>query len=98
MLEQRPKMGCAPSCRQIRVAPGLQGSLDQEMKQEEREFKSTIKILLLGEGESGKSTIAKQMRILHSNGYSQQDLQNFKFLVHSNTLDGLIRGAYCVPL
>ena len=87
--EQRLKMGCSPSCH-TRVAPGVDESINQEMQMEAREFKNTVKILLLGEGESGKSTIAKQMRILHCSGYSQQDLRNFKILVHSNAIDGLL--------
>ena len=46
-----------------------------------------VKILLLGSGESGKSTILKQMKILHQNGYSQEDLLMYKTTVYKNLLD-----------
>ena len=87
-------MGCTPSCT-LKVAPGIIGpaiskSIDHEIKKDAIRYRDTIKILLLGEGDSGKSTIAKQMRILHSDGYSDQDLQNFKQVVHSNTIHALI--------
>lgn len=32
----------------------------------------TINIIFVGAGESGKSTIVKQMRILHVNGFSEE--------------------------
>lgn len=46
-----------------------------------------VKILLLGSGESGKSTILKQMKIIHQNGYSQDDLIMYKTTVYKNLLD-----------
>ncbi|KAK6462255.1 guanine nucleotide binding protein, alpha subunit [Scheffersomyces coipomensis] len=46
-----------------------------------------IKILLLGSGESGKSTVVKQMKILHQNGYSKSELQEYKPFVYKNILD-----------
>lgn len=46
-----------------------------------------VKMLLLGSGESGKSTILKQMKILHQNGYSQEDLVMYKTTVYKNLLD-----------
>lgn len=46
-----------------------------------------VKILLLGSGESGKSTILKQMKIIHQNGYSQEDLLMYKTTVYKNLLD-----------
>ena len=33
---------------------------------------------LLGAGESGKSTLVKQMKIIHNDGFTQQELQSFK--------------------
>ncbi|KAK6455147.1 guanine nucleotide binding protein, alpha subunit [Scheffersomyces xylosifermentans] len=45
------------------------------------------KVLLLGSGESGKSTIVKQMKILHQNGYTKEELYEFKPFVYKNILD-----------
>uniref|UniRef100_A0A3Q3XH79 GNAS complex locus n=1 Tax=Mola mola TaxID=94237 RepID=A0A3Q3XH79_MOLML len=42
-------------------------NIDRELKELKREYKQTHRLLLLGAGESGKSTIVKQMRILHVN-------------------------------
>eukprot|EP01118_Nematostelium_gracile_P009784 TRINITY_DN3309_c0_g1_i1.p1 TRINITY_DN3309_c0_g1~~TRINITY_DN3309_c0_g1_i1.p1 ORF type:complete len:362 (-),score=105.18 TRINITY_DN3309_c0_g1_i1:23-1108(-) len=52
--------------------------------------KNKIKLLLLGAGESGKSTIAKQMRIIHHNGYStDEEKLKFRRLVFTNLLDNI---------
>lgn len=49
--------------------------------------KKEVKVLLLGSGESGKSTIVKQMKILHQNGYSKEELYEYKPFVYKNILD-----------
>lgn len=46
-----------------------------------------LKILLLGGGESGKSTILKQMKILHTNGFTDADKAHAKKMVIRNTLE-----------
>ena len=55
------------------------------MNQVDRE----IKLLLLGAGESGKSTIVKQMKIIHDNGYSLEERELFKSVVFCNTIQSL---------
>lgn len=45
-----------------------------------------VKLLLLGAGESGKSTVFKQMRILHGTKRSEEDLRNFGIIVRANII------------
>jgi len=40
-----------------------------------------------GPGESGKSTIFKQMKIINQNGYSHEELEAYKSTIFQNVLD-----------
>eukprot|EP00298_Acanthocystis_sp_HF-20_P001881 c12355_g1_i1.p1 GENE.c12355_g1_i1~~c12355_g1_i1.p1 ORF type:complete len:353 (+),score=114.37 c12355_g1_i1:98-1156(+) len=51
--------------------------------------KREIKLLLLGPGQSGKSTIFKQIRILHKNGIPERELQESKQYVHNNIISSI---------
>jgi GTPase SAR1 family protein len=55
------------------------------MRDHERE-QQKIKLLLLGAGESGKSTIFKQMKILYGTGFGDDDRKAQVPVVHSNTI------------
>ncbi|KAG7193996.1 Guanine nucleotide-binding protein alpha-2 subunit [Scheffersomyces spartinae] len=46
-----------------------------------------VKILLLGSGESGKSTIVKQMKILHQNGYNDDEKFEYRSFVYKNVME-----------
>ena len=48
-----------------------------------------IKLLLLGAGESGKSTIVKQIKIIHEQGFSQEEINQFLPIIYSNTIQSL---------
>ena len=40
-----------------------------------------------GSGESGKSTIVKQMKIIHQNGYTQEELAMYRLPIYKNVID-----------
>lgn len=44
----------------------------------------SLSYVVLGTGESGKSTFIKQMRIIHGSGYSDDDKRGFIKLVYQN--------------
>lgn len=47
--------------------------IEEDLIKDKRKYKATQRLLLLGAGESGKSTIVKQMRILHVNGFNKEE-------------------------
>ena len=48
-----------------------------------------IKLLLLGAGESGKSTIVKQIKIIHEQGFTLEEITRFLPIIYSNTIQSL---------
>lgn len=63
-------------------------AVDKEIKrilrqQKQRERKE-IKVLLLGTGESGKTTFIRQMRIIHGRGFSEEERRAFAKLIFQN--------------
>jgi len=55
-----------------------------------------VKVLLLGAGEAGKSTMAKQMKIFHLRGFSEEELRLYRIQVHQNIVKNmktLVKGA-----
>lgn len=76
-------MGCGGS------TPGAANTrkINQILKDNDKALKHQLKILLLGTGESGKSTIIKQMKILYKpGGYTEAERMEFKPLVCRNIL------------
>lgn len=45
--------------------------------------------LPIGAGESGKSTILKQMKLIHEGGYSRDERESFKEIIFSNTVQSM---------
>lgn len=58
--------------------------IEKQLKMDKRHLKNQIRILLLGTGESGKSTLIKQMRIIHGVGYSIAERSEFIDLILEN--------------
>lgn len=61
--------------------------IDKRLEEDSRRLRRECKILLLGSGESGKSTIVKQMKIIHQNGYTQDELALYRLTIYKNLVD-----------
>eukprot|EP00042_Codosiga_hollandica_P056730 m.825352 g.825352 ORF g.825352 m.825352 type:complete len:349 (+) comp59409_c0_seq7:280-1326(+) len=64
--------------------------IEQQIRADKHANTKELKLLLLGPGESGKSTVVKQMRILHGAGYSPADCAAFKPLIHQNIATAIL--------
>ena len=52
--------------------------------------RKTTKLLLLGTGDSGKTTFVKQMKILYGGGFTEEELSQYKVFVSIIIIDNLI--------
>nr|AAW26092.1 SJCHGC09376 protein [Schistosoma japonicum] len=58
--------------------------IEKQLKRDKKDARRELKLLLLGTGESGKSTFIKQMRIIHGAGYSDDERRTFIKIVYQN--------------
>jgi len=65
---------------------GRSNKIDAELDQKRQEEELKIKLLLLGAGESGKSTIFKQMRIIYGSPRTDENLRMYGVVVRSNCI------------
>ncbi|KJE93958.1 guanine nucleotide binding protein [Capsaspora owczarzaki ATCC 30864] len=63
--------------------------IDKKLKKDNKALKDELKLLLLGAGESGKSTIVKQMQIIHKDGFSDEDRSQGKPIIFENVLSSM---------
>lgn len=82
---------CFPNClltsgevEQLRKSK----EIDKCINRDKTYVKRLVKILLLGAGESGKSTFLKQMRIIHGQDFDQRAKEEFKATIFSNVIKG----------
>uniref|UniRef100_A0A8C7T8R2 Guanine nucleotide-binding protein subunit alpha n=1 Tax=Oncorhynchus mykiss TaxID=8022 RepID=A0A8C7T8R2_ONCMY len=62
----------------------INDEIERQLRRDKKDSRREFKLLLLGTGESGKSTFIKQMRIIHGTGYSEDDKRGFTKLVYQN--------------
>ncbi|KAF4785412.1 guanine nucleotide-binding protein alpha-2 subunit [Colletotrichum scovillei] len=58
--------------------------LDRMIRQDEKRLSKEVKLLLLGAGESGKSTVLKQMKLIYAQGFSKNEKLEWKPVVFNN--------------
>ncbi|XP_056603034.1 guanine nucleotide-binding protein G(q) subunit alpha [Triplophysa dalaica] len=86
-------MACCLS-EEAKEARRINDEIERQLRRDKKDAWREIKLLLLGTGESGKSTFIKQMRIIHGSGYSEEDRRGFTRLVYQNiftSMQGMIR-------
>ncbi|KAJ7210300.1 heterotrimeric G-protein alpha subunit, GPA3-like protein [Mycena rebaudengoi] len=78
-----------PISKKTLLAKARSDAIDQQIMDDSVSFRREGKILLLGVGESGKSTIVKQMKI-HHGGFNADELSEYRMtilFIYKNVLD-----------
>ncbi|XP_036023879.1 guanine nucleotide-binding protein G(z) subunit alpha isoform X1 [Onychomys torridus] len=83
-------MGCRQSSEEKEAARRSR-RIDRHLRSESQRQRREIKLLLLGTSNSGKSTIVKQMKIIHSGGFNLDACKEYKPLIIYNAIDSLTR-------
>ncbi|KAH6655743.1 G protein alpha subunit [Truncatella angustata] len=63
--------------------------LDKIIRQDEKRLAREVKLLLLGAGESGKSTVLKQMKLIYAQGFSKNERLEWKPVVFNNVVQSM---------
>ncbi|KIM35217.1 hypothetical protein M413DRAFT_449861 [Hebeloma cylindrosporum] len=82
-------MGCVQSTGVDDEAKARNDEIESQLKRDKLVAKNEIKMLLLGAGESGKSTVLKQMKVIHHGGYNDSERDLYKEIIFSNTIQSM---------
>jgi guanine nucleotide-binding protein subunit alpha len=82
-------MGCVQSSGVDSEAKARNDEIESQLKRDKMMAKNEIKMLLLGAGESGKSTVLKQMKLIHHGGYNDNERDSYKEIIFSNTIQSM---------
>ncbi|XP_076329642.1 guanine nucleotide-binding protein subunit alpha homolog isoform X1 [Tachypleus tridentatus] len=63
--------------------------IDKMLEEDKHIIRREVKLLLLGAGESGKSTFLKQMKIIHGHNFDEETLKEFRIVVYQNIVKGM---------
>lgn len=64
-------------------------NIDMRVESTKSVDKKIFKLLLLGAGECGKSTILKQMKILHKQGFKEDEIESYRETIIKNILESV---------
>ncbi|KAI9631044.1 hypothetical protein KEM48_013300 [Puccinia striiformis f. sp. tritici PST-130] len=81
-------MGCVGS-KEIPEAQLVSLEIDKQIYKDKAFLRNEIKMLLLGAGEAGKSTILKQMRLIHAGSFTTVERDHHRELIFSNIIDSI---------
>ncbi|CAB4256662.1 similar to Saccharomyces cerevisiae YHR005C GPA1 GTP-binding alpha subunit of the heterotrimeric G protein that couples to pheromone receptors [Maudiozyma barnettii] len=89
-------MGCTASTQisEDENDPFLQSqrandAIEQSLQREKQKDKNEIKLLLLGAGESGKSTVLKQLKLLHQGGFNHQERLQYAQVIWADAIQSM---------
>ncbi|GAA5972024.1 hypothetical protein JCM11641_002461 [Rhodosporidiobolus odoratus] len=77
--------GPQPTMEEVNRSRGI----DKLLRDDEKRMSKEVKMLLLGPGSSGKSTILKQMKVIHLSGFTGVEIEAYRQQIFVNVRDGM---------
>ncbi|WVQ81951.1 hypothetical protein IAT38_004078 [Cryptococcus sp. DSM 104549] len=81
--------GCMSAPSGDPAADARSKEIDRALKEDEKRLAKEVKLLLLGAGASGKSTILKQMRLIHDRPFQPDEIEDYRKITFSNIVGGM---------
>jgi len=81
--------GFCPCCQQCCQHDEETTKIDRVLQQAKNTDLEVIKLLFLGAGGSGKSTLFRQLRLLHGNGLQVEERTNYRSSIYLNIVEGM---------
>ncbi|KAG8965006.1 guanine nucleotide-binding protein subunit alpha [Tulasnella sp. 419] len=93
-------MGCIQSTEAIdhSVKAAHPTGKQKDKQEKDKQAEHEVKMLLLGAGDSGKTTIVKQMKLMHEGGYSDRERQLHKDSIFSSTISSMQAVLQAMPV
>lgn len=88
-------MGCAASVPEtddndsFLYGKRVNDAINQSLQQNKKNNKNQVKLLLLGAGESGKSTVLKQLKLMHKGGFTDQERLQYSHVIWVDTIQSM---------
>ncbi|KAK4054110.1 guanine nucleotide-binding protein subunit alpha [Microbotryomycetes sp. JL201] len=82
-------MGCGgskPYDEQDTSAKARSDAIDAELRKARADMRKDVKLLFLGAGESGKTTVIKQMRLMSQGTYTEREREDFREFIFINAV------------
>lgn len=67
----------------------INDAIEQSLHLNKANAKNGVKLLLLGAGESGKSTVLKQLKLLHKGGFTQQERMQYSNIIWCDVIQSM---------
>lgn len=88
-------MGCTTSVPDTEeddpflVDKRVNDTINQSLQQTKKNNRNQVKLLLLGAGESGKSTVLKQLKLMHKGGFTDQERLQYSHVIWVDTIQSM---------
>ncbi|GAA5934777.1 guanine nucleotide-binding protein subunit alpha [Sporobolomyces koalae] len=79
-------MGCGSSTPVDVEAERRNAAIEKSLAQDKDALRKEVKLLFLGAGESGKSTVMKQFQLKYGRPYSNEQRQDYRDVIYDNSL------------